>query len=527
MNHANLAFKLRPRNAYEAADLGMKLARQWWWPLFCLWLGAAVPVLILLLLITQNVYIVMIVIWWLKPLYERPLLYYLSRAVFQEVPTISDAWKKTPKLAWQQWIATLTWRRLSPSRSFDAPVVVLEGLKSKQRARRLSVLHRDKAGSVALWLTVIGIHIESIFYIGIMALIWALIPENVQFEWEVFFEANWIGLACSVISMALIAPFYVAAGFGLYLNRRVILEGWDLELVFKSMEAKHQATTFSKPHQSSVMMSLAALVFCLSAVFTSIISPEVKASGNDSFSIQVDDKSNQAASQQVSSTSNLTLGKSKNDINDILNSEDIKLTEKAKLPKFLVDWLESDSEVDDSSEPWNFALSEFLASIFQFMIWAAGIGLVLYALYYFRDSILGFSGITFNRRKRRDIPSHVLNLDIRETSLPKEISVAALALWREGKQRQAMALLYRASLSRLVHRHDLLINKGSTEGDCLRYVQSMKQPSLYTYFEQLTLSWQSLAYAHQLPNQELFERLCNNWSSIFDPKVEEHSDGTS
>jgi len=34
-------------------------------------------------------------------------------------------------------------------------------------------------------------------------------------------------------AVAFIEPFYVAAGFGMYLNRRVELEAWDVEQEFR------------------------------------------------------------------------------------------------------------------------------------------------------------------------------------------------------------------------------------------------------------------------------------------------------
>ena len=33
--------------------------------------------------------------------------------------------------------------------------------------------------------------------------------------------------------VAFLEPFYVAAGFGMYLNRRVELEAWDIEQEFR------------------------------------------------------------------------------------------------------------------------------------------------------------------------------------------------------------------------------------------------------------------------------------------------------
>ena len=41
--------------------------------------------------------------------------------------------------------------------------------------------------------------------------------------------------------MLLLEPFYVAAGFGLYLNRRTLLEGWDIEVALRRIAERHAA----------------------------------------------------------------------------------------------------------------------------------------------------------------------------------------------------------------------------------------------------------------------------------------------
>jgi hypothetical protein len=38
--------------------------------------------------------------------------------------------------------------------------------------------------------------------------------------------------------MSLAEPLLVAAGFGIYVNRRVFLEGWDIELAFRRLAAR-------------------------------------------------------------------------------------------------------------------------------------------------------------------------------------------------------------------------------------------------------------------------------------------------
>ena len=42
-----------------------------------------------------------------------------------------------------------------------------------------------------------------------------------------------VGLACFAIAVAIVEPFFVGAGFAMYLNRRVELEAWDIEQEFR------------------------------------------------------------------------------------------------------------------------------------------------------------------------------------------------------------------------------------------------------------------------------------------------------
>jgi hypothetical protein len=40
-------------------------------------------------------------------------------------------------------------------------------------------------------------------------------------------------LTCFVVAVAIVEPFFVGAGFAMYLNRRVELEAWDIEQEFR------------------------------------------------------------------------------------------------------------------------------------------------------------------------------------------------------------------------------------------------------------------------------------------------------
>src|SRR5690606_5352973 len=165
MNLEQLTIEIRPRRAWEAVDLGLLMARRWWWPMTKVWLLLALPLFVVLSFFPGNLlWLGYLLLWWLKPLFERPLLQIISQAVFNHEPDTRSTLKAFATLAGQQLIASLTWRRLSPSRSMDLPVIQLEGLRSQRRRERLDILHREDS-LPSIWLSVIGFFLE-IFQLG-------------------------------------------------------------------------------------------------------------------------------------------------------------------------------------------------------------------------------------------------------------------------------------------------------------------------------------------------------------------------
>jgi len=129
---------IRPRSGWEGIDLGFAMARQWFFPLWLIWLSIAIPVYITAtLLIPGKAWLVMLTLWWLKPLYESALLYWLSRALFDNPPSVKAVLRELLSVVKPGLLGNLTWRRLSPNRSFYMPIAYLEGLKGKPRKSRL------------------------------------------------------------------------------------------------------------------------------------------------------------------------------------------------------------------------------------------------------------------------------------------------------------------------------------------------------------------------------------------------------
>ena len=234
-----LALHLRPRSMTEATDLGVRLvqanARSIWSTFAPLYL---VVVLIALSTVELAGWLPGLILFWLKPWLDRSLLYVLARSVFGTPTRWSDLWRDRSPVWWQQWLASLLSRRLSPWRSYTQPAAQLEGQRGSAAKTRRRQLLKDKQ-SQALGMHLVFAHLELVLVIGAIALASWLVPGDDHSPWfEALSRADGtqtsllVSLAYAGIVL-LLEPFYVAAGFAMYLNRRVELEAWDIEQEFR------------------------------------------------------------------------------------------------------------------------------------------------------------------------------------------------------------------------------------------------------------------------------------------------------
>jgi hypothetical protein len=114
------------------------------------------------------------------------------------------------------------------------------------------------------------------------------------------------------------------------------------------------------------------------------------------------------------------------------------------------------------------------------------------------------------------LPSHVSALDIRPQSLPPQIAEAVLRLWQEGQHRQALSLLYRATLSRLVHQYAVPIKAASTEGECIALADTRLDTERSALVQQLVTAWQRATYGSQLPSSHTLKQLCQGFTLLLD-----------
>lgn len=234
-----LSVELRPRPMSEAADLGVLLvqrnARSVWLSFTPLY---AVVVLLAAAMVEIAPWLASFSIFWLKPWLDRSLLFILSRAVFGQSTRFADLWANRSFVWWNQWLVSLTLRRLSPWRSFTQAIYQLEGQRGNVRRQRRDLLLRARRGSAGAMHFVFS-NVEMALVTGTLAIAAWFAPEGTRgsvMGW--LFDSgaagpNLVFAAVYAGVVFLLEPFYVAAGFVMYLNRRVELEAWDIEQDFR------------------------------------------------------------------------------------------------------------------------------------------------------------------------------------------------------------------------------------------------------------------------------------------------------
>jgi hypothetical protein len=286
----------------------------------------------------------------------------------------------------------------------------------------------------------------------------------------------------------MVEPFYVAGGFMLYLNRRTELEAWDVELGFRRLAQRLKALGTS---------AMLALCLGLTALGTT---PPLHAEENT----EVHMSSSPLAAEEAGRV-----------IKEVLADEDFATSRNMTL------WLPKDFELDVDEdkrledEPLFPGLPILLADglkLVLLVLLIVGIGYLVHN----RDRLLAGFRIQ-PRMKDKTPPTTLFGMDIQPASLPQDIAGASRRLWQQGEHRQALSLLYRGSLSRLVNDHHLALHDSMTEGDILRSAQhAALSAELVDFLHQLTLAWQTVAYAHRQPPTATIEILFHYWPGHFD-----------
>jgi hypothetical protein len=234
-----LAVRLRPRTPTEASDLGVRLCQHAARSVFPCYVLAALPVMALALSSFEiAIWLPGVLLWWSKPWLDRTILFVLSRSAFGQRTTARDLWLAQRDVWWRQFFFTWTVRRLSLWRSLTQPVYQLEGLSVFRAGERVRQIRQKAAGSALMMTHAFGMA-ETGVLLALLSLMFWLAPRGMAPDIEQLFNgeaATFLAIALPVsyaVAILIVEPFYVAAGFAMYLNRRAELEAWDIEQEFR------------------------------------------------------------------------------------------------------------------------------------------------------------------------------------------------------------------------------------------------------------------------------------------------------
>ena len=486
-----LALKLRPRGPWEAMDLGFSMLREWWVAAFAAWIAVfGLVAAVLFLVFRDNLPLALFLLWWLKPLFDRAVLHVLGGAVFGSAPSLAGTLRALPRAAAPGLFASLTLYRFDLARSFNLPVWHLERLTGGAARARAKALHRRVRGH-AVWLTLACLHFELVILVGTFGLIGVLTPEPYDANLDLWYMIRsfselppwqqWLVSGLYVIAVSTVEPFYVAAGYALYLNRRTLLEAWDIELALRRLDER-----IARAHAPGAVVAAVLVAALLLAVPGGA---PLAAAGKSA----------------------------KEEIQKILKEPEFEqhreVTELRYTGRGLGLEPGKEKEPEKGFDWTNFG--RFLADLGRALMWVAVAVLCVAALY----AAARYAHL-FRRLSAADgytPPDSLFGVDIRPDSLPADIVAAALALAESGRAREALSLLYRGALSTLVHRDRVQLAASDTEGDCLRRMSAKCAPDAVRYFTLLVTAWQSAAYAGRTPGRDAIDALARAWPAHFGP----------
>jgi hypothetical protein len=467
-----LAVSLRRRSPWEAIDLGLAMLQRWWRAVYVPHLavgGALAAAVLLFSWYVERPWVAIVAVWWMKPLYDRVVLHVLSRAVFGEL--------QPPRAvlgAWREWLAAtglsgaivLRWLP-DLARSFNLPVRQLEGQAGKSGRERRGVLGR-RARSDAVSLTLVCMGFEVVLYLMLGGLADLALPakaaEGQNFR-EMIAAGNFfsyggaIGYAATVL---LLEPFYVAAGFGLYLNRRTLLEGWDIEVALRRLAERHATAAV-------LFFSL----FCFLAMPT------------DSYAEQ----------------------NPKQEMAEVLKAKEFGYERDAtRWQSRNPDKPPGKKSDFDPKALWGIGYA--LARVAEVLLWGLAAAAVAYALWFLARMLPGRRAPAPEPYRP---PPALFGMELAPETLPPDVAAAAAALAREGKLREALSLLYRGALSNLVHQRGVQLLASHTEAEVL----SLSGHEVHSYLEKLIAIWRLCAYARRDPAPADIEQLALGYRASF------------
>ena len=505
MRLEQMTVHLRARSGWEAMELGTALVRRHARAIWTPWALITLPAFVALNAAAwaiDAIWLAGLLMWWLKPVFDRIPEFVISRATFGATPTLRETLAAQLRWGWRPLPHYLTWRRLSPARSLFLPIDLLEGVRGERLRERRRVLGGAVYGNAAL-LTLVCVNFEASLLLGGIALLFLFVPveylpETVRAGWSLIAQQPpwWAQIGFNGfawLAASLIEPFFVGAGFGLYLNRRTQIEAWDVEIAFRKLRARLSAA--AAPFALALML-LAAQLPAQAQERT----PPPAAAANGA----------QQPAKPTPPTLPRVFGQARVDESAFRRAADKAYEDpllSAKRTQTL--WEKKDKSQPKPEAPqdlsWLSGLGAGFAFLAEWGLWILLAVLVVILLATMRRWLPWMRG-SLTRRKPLPVEVETEALLVPE-ALPDDVPAAARKLWAQGRPRHALALLYRASVDTMSRRAEVALPPGATESECLRASRRMPDGEDRSLFARMVGVWQYAAYAQRLPAQEEFDEL--------------------
>jgi hypothetical protein len=529
---------LRARSGWEAVELGTALVRRHARAIWLPWLLLGLPLFALVNALawwTDTFGWAWLLMWWLTPLLERVALYVISRGIFGDVPGTLQTLRAQRAWGWSGFWGYLGWRRFSPLRSLLMPVNLLEGNQIEHRGARRRAVAGGAFGH-AILLTVTCMAFEVALVVGGIAAVFMFVPfellsDSWRAAWAMVSDDTpaWAKFGFNLLSwlaISLIGPFYVGAGFGLYLNRRTEMEAWDVEIAFRRLRDRLQ--------QAAPLLMLAlVLAWPVGVVHAQQCDAPDAATAQDAEDADADAD---AGEEEDADDTPLTYANDPgNTPVTIFGNDDVDTAGfRQAVQRAYEDPLQSPTrqvthwertqqdaakqekkkDDDDAAKRGAARKGPLLpAQIAEWLLWGM-VGVLLLILVATAPRWLRW--LRGTGKSSRDTVSTVVEDDITvPDEVPPDAAARARALWQQGRPRQALALLYRASVESMSERAQTALPPGATEAQCLRVSRRMPEAADRALFERIVRVWQYAAYAGRLPDDEAFATLASTLQQQF------------
>lgn len=538
MHLDRLQVELRARNAWEAMDLGVQLSRRHFGLIFRASLIASAPYALTLIGLAyalvesgwfeDALLWAPLLIWWIKPVFDRVPAFVLSRAAFDATPSLRETLSANWTGGLRVVLPWLFFRRFYDwGRALTLTADLLERQSGKARRERRSVLHGAVSGQSIL-LTLICLGIEAVLFFSLVALVLLFVPfeyldESAKQLWSLIIDAPppWADALTAVIGWVVavfVGVFYMGAGFGLYLHRRTQLEAWDIELRFRRLAAR------LSDQAQSVLLAMFMILPTIGLLTPVAASASVNAAAPAIDAAQADaDAAAKAAHQAYEAAHPAhdldTVFRGSETAADPRWADDLEQVRKDPLlaPDIVRnEWqLKNPRKQTESNwkhPAWLKTFADALATLFSGGAWLL-LGLIVLAILLTAPRWLPWFR-SLGQRVEEESFATESRASAQETPLPSDIVGSARALWRSGQTRDALGLLYRAAVRRLDGFLGGTLPPGSTEAQCLRMARRLDAPDFQESFQSLVRTWQRAAYAHRLPSDEEFESLLALWPRL-------------